>query len=225
MVSIRRAEPKAIASKPCIHSSSSLLRALSPQYWRIMFRHISTVHRRRRIPPSLAQHARRNLTLQSAERLLGLTDNPRYTPRELRDAYFDAAKSCHPDSTHEAKTKRSLAPIDAARHFLEVTEAYELLRSGRNASFESDANFVTKSEEQEFREACKEWLGLDAETVEESKRCPLFREWLQGGTDAACHWNNFFFLNGGLVPKLRPAAALIGEGSTRSSGPNRRRRR
>ena len=176
-------------------------------------------------PPSLAQHARRNLTLQSAERLLGLTDNPRYTPRELRDAYFDAAKSCHPDSTHEAKTKRSLAPIDAARHFLEVTEAYELLRSGRNASFESDANFVTKSEEQEFREACKEWLGLDAETVEESKRCPLFREWLQGGTDAACHWNNFFFLNGGLVPKLRPAAALIGEGSTRSSGPNRRRRR
>ncbi len=189
------------------------------------------VGRRRRIPPSLDQHqtcARRHLTLQSAERLLGLTDNPRYTARELRDAYFDAAKSCHPDSTHEAKARKSLAPIDAARHFLEVTEAYELLRSGKNASFQTDANFVTKSEEQEFRDACKEWLGLDAETVEESKRCPLFRKWLQGGTDAACHWNNFFFLNGGLVPKLRPPAALIGEGSSSSSrctGPGRRRKR
>lgn len=191
------------------------------------------VGRRRRIPPSasLDQHqacACRHLTLQSAERLLGLTDSPRYTARELRDAYFDAAKSCHPDSTHEAKARKSLAPIDAARHFLEVTEAYELLRSGKNASFQSDASFVTKSEEQEFRDACKEWLGLDAETVEESKRCPLFRRWLQGGTDAACHWNNFFFLNGGLVPKLRPPAALIGEGgssSSSSAGPGARRRR
>ena len=188
------------------------------------------VRRRRWTPPFLDQHqacARRHLTLQSAERLLDLTDNPRYTARELRDAYFDAAKSCHPDSTHEAKARKSLAPIDAARHFLEVTEAYELLRSGKNASFQTDANFVTKSEEQEFRDACKEWLGLDAETVEESKRCPLFRRWLQGGTDAACHWNNFFFLNGGLVPKMRPPAALIGKGgsSSRSTGPSTRRRR
>ena len=188
------------------------------------------VRRRRWTPPFLDQHqacARRHLTLLSAERLLDLTDNPRYTARELRDAYFDAAKSCHPDSTHEAKARKSLAPVDAARHFLKVTEAYELLRSGKNASFQTDANFVTKSEEQEFRDACKEWLGLDAETVEESKRCPLFRRWLQGGTDAACHWNNFFFLNGGLVPKMRPPAALIGEGSSssRSTGPGTRRRR
>mmetsp|Transcript_20941 Transcript_20941/g.45666 ORF Transcript_20941/g.45666 Transcript_20941/m.45666 type:complete len:240 (-) Transcript_20941:114-833(-) len=164
----------------------------------------------------------------SAEQLLGLTDKPRYTARDLRMAYFDAAKRCHPDSSHEEKAK-GMAPTDAARRFLIVTEAYELLRTtgadgGGDAAWpEAEASFVTKTEEEEFREACKEWLGLPAETVEESKKCPLFREWLQGGTDAACHWSNFLFLHGGLVPKLRPPSALIGEGKV--TGPRRRKRR
>lgn len=138
-------------------------------------------------------------------------------------AYFDAAKRCHPDSSHEEKAE-GMAPTDAAKRFLAVTEAYELLRTTSAASWaEAEASFVTKTEEEEFREACKEWLGLPAETVEESKKCPLFREWLQGGTDAACHWSNFLFLHGGLVPKLRPPSALIGEGKV--TGPKRRRRR
>lgn len=192
--------------------------------------------RPRQFPPSCAGSSstclqRRCITkhaLQSAEQLLGLTDKPRYTARELRMAYFGAAKRCHPDSSHEEKA-RDMAPTDAARRFLAVTEAYELLRTtgadgGGDAAWpEAEASFVTKTEEEEFREACKEWLGLPAETVEESKKCPLFREWLQGGTDAACHWSNFLFLHGGLVPKLRPPSALLGEGKV--TGPRRRRRR
>lgn len=165
--------------------------------------------------------------LRSAEQLLGLNDKARYTARELRDAYFNAAKRCHPDSSHESKTDSNISSSDATKRFLAVTEAYELCatvsRGGGAAWPEAEASFVTKTEEEEFREACKEWLGLPAETVEESKRCPLFREWLQGGTDAACHWGNFLFLHGGLVPKLRPPSALIGEGERRS-GPNRRKR-
>ena len=180
-----------------------------------------------RLPPSPSFVATRRLTTASAERLLGLSSITKYTARDLRDAYFDAAKRCHPDSSHNKD--QYIGVKDPGRHFLAVTEAYEMLQGCMSVStgtswYETEASFVTKSEEEEFRDACKEWLGLPAETVEESKRCPVFREWLEGNTDAAMIWSNFFALNEGLAPKLRPPAALIGEGSP-TGGINRRTRR
>lgn len=177
--------------------------------------------------------------IRSAIDILNLSDKPNFNPRELRDAYFAEAKLCHPDSN----TKRSAVPSephkhDSATQFHRINEAYDLLlkyptpttgfSNGATAedghSDDTDDDFshiVSKSEEQFFREACREYLGVDAETVEESKRCPLFREWLKGRSDAAFHWNNFFMLHGGLAPMLdRRRSPRISE-----DGEGRRRRR
>ena len=88
---------------------------------------------------------------------------------------------------------------------------------------------IHKTEEEHFRTACREKLGLDAETVEESKKCPLFRDWLKGKTDAAFHWNMFFMLHGGLAPMLNEKRVLkLSEGNSGGnsiSGNGRIRRR
>eukprot|EP00568_Trieres_chinensis_P013861 CAMPEP_0183317352 /NCGR_PEP_ID=MMETSP0160_2-20130417/57692_1 /TAXON_ID=2839 ORGANISM="Odontella Sinensis, Strain Grunow 1884" /NCGR_SAMPLE_ID=MMETSP0160_2 /ASSEMBLY_ACC=CAM_ASM_000250 /LENGTH=231 /DNA_ID=CAMNT_0025483357 /DNA_START=62 /DNA_END=757 /DNA_ORIENTATION=+ len=173
----------------------------------------------------------------AAMSLLGLpvsgTDRrPAFTARQLRDAYFEAAKRCHPDAVSSDEggnvggDAEDAAKVGAARRFVRVTEAYELLRAlslPSGSAFEAEAALVSEDEEEEYRIACRQFLGVDAEIVEESKRCPLFREWLQGRTDAAFHWNSFFLKHGGLAPKLRPNSGLLSGGTER--GVTRRRRR
>lgn len=164
----------------------------------------------------------------TALELLNLAHNPQFSVKELRHAYFAAAKRCHPDS-NDAKASK----IDTTDQFLQLTEAYELLQEER-ISFHNDdddrkddmrySDIVSKTEEQIFREACREHLGLDAETVEESKRCPLFREWLKGRTDASNVWNIFFMRYGGLAPMLRRKEVLKISNGNKDPGKRRRRR-
>lgn len=159
--------------------------------------------------------------VHAALRILSLTHT--FSPKELRDAYFQKAKLCHPDSAQSDLNRDLLVT-----RFLEITEAYELLQrhdkggtSSRDAG--NDLNFINKTEEQNYREACRESLGLDAETVEESKKCPLFREWLKGKTDSAFHWNTFFMKHGGLAPMLTGRKSVLGAGE--NDGRRRRKRK
>eukprot|EP00554_Chaetoceros_debilis_P000016 CAMPEP_0194090948 /NCGR_PEP_ID=MMETSP0149-20130528/41034_1 /TAXON_ID=122233 /ORGANISM="Chaetoceros debilis, Strain MM31A-1" /LENGTH=216 /DNA_ID=CAMNT_0038775373 /DNA_START=100 /DNA_END=750 /DNA_ORIENTATION=+ len=170
-----------------------------------------------------------------------------FSPRELRDAYFVAAKQCHPDAhvhrtSGDSKQTKSEDELKAelSIRFLEITEAYELLQkhpggiikrsSGDRTTFNASnpgaddiiIDYITKTEEQQFREACREYLGIDADIVEESKRCPMFRLWLGGNTIDAFHWNLFLMKNGGLAPMLREMKVLhLDEGDDAK----RRRRR
>ena len=163
-------------------------------------------------------------SINSALSLLKLSDNRDFSGKDLRDAYFSAAKLCHPDLN---KTKSNDFLTD---RFLQITDAYELLQKfnknpGGGAEDDIDmSHIISKSEEQMYRDACRECLGLEAETVEESKRCALFRDWLKGKTDAAFTWSNFFMSHGGLAPMLRKKRRVsIGVGD--HGGGRRRRRR
>ncbi len=151
---------------------------------------------------------------RAAKELLGLPlaqTSP--TPKELRAAYFTAAKRCHPDL--QPQSNRDLVEL-----FHQITSAYELLQKATTSDW-TDVG-ITDDEEATFRVACKEQLGLTAETVEESKQNPMFREWLQGKTDAAYFWQNFLANHGGLAPMLRPKPQLIASSSSQTL---RRRKR
>jgi len=178
-------------------------------------------------------------TFHSALVTLNLSQKPDFSPKDLRNAYFTAAKLCHPDSLQKQDSEN----VDFVQRFLDLTEAYELLQKHKtpfslNSDDDDDENIneynnvIHRSEEQNFREACIMYLGIDAETVEESKKCVLFREWLKGRTDAAFHWNNFFMLHGGLAPMLRQKKKLSltdgaggGAGNSNNIYGKRRRRR
>lgn len=158
--------------------------------------------------------------------MLGFLKDERFTIRELRNAYFEAAKLHHPDVA--AQQAEDCLSLD----FRDITEAYEHLLSGDHDiqySKEEMANIVTISEEEEYRQACRENLGLPAEIVEESKQNPMFRRWLTGNTDAAHHWRGFFAAHGGLAQKLRPPAGYLSEGGkdriVRKSDTRRRKSR
>jgi len=147
--------------------------------------------------------------VDAARKVLGLEGD--VTTRQLRLAYLHAAKQCHPD----------LAKNKSGDDFRRVTNAYELLQSG----VIPDADLgITIREEESFRQSCQEWLGVTAEVVEESKRCPIFREWLEGRTDSAFRWKVFFALHGGMAPMLRPPTALL-EGQPVPTAFTRRKRK
>lgn len=175
----------------------------------------------------------RAITSQAACNLLGLPPGANFTPKKLRYAYFEAAKKCHPDSSINRdihnKAKLRGENIDVAKQFRLLTEAFEMLQcinAGGSEQDISDSDWgITDEEEINFRRECQEWLGLKAEIVEESKRCPAFRQWLHGKTVAAFHWNVFFLKNGGLAPMLKreKPATLLAEGD-KLSNPRRTRR-
>mmetsp|Transcript_3876 Transcript_3876/g.5074 ORF Transcript_3876/g.5074 Transcript_3876/m.5074 type:complete len:206 (-) Transcript_3876:70-687(-) len=172
-------------------------------------------------------------SFQHALTVLRLKQKTEYTTSELRDAYFTAAKLCHPDSKPSMNKKGNNGDHvdDSSWDFLEVTKAYEFLqtRGGKGSNKEKyydEKHIIHKTDEDNFRDACRDYLGVDAETVEESKRCPLFREWLKGKTDAAFHWNNFFMLNGGLAPMLNEKKVFrLSDGDGVGIGIGKRRRR
>ena len=170
---------------------------------------------------------KRYLTTSSALQLLQLNNHctshsynnhnyddllPPLTYKQLRNAYFKAAKRCHPDLAPSVKVTTSLSQSSSRQSsnmFLQITEAYELLIPYTINTIidpifgdESTLSEKEKYEIEEYKEACQLWLGISAEIVEESKKCPLFRQWLMGNTDSALKWNTFLCLNGGLAPRL-----------------------
>ena len=161
----------------------------------------------------------RCISTTAARSLLGLPEV--FTPRQLRDAYFEAARSSHPDAVCDADADDD-APLASARSFIAVSEAYEKLRG---VPGEHDPSVVTGSEEDEFRSLCLVELGVTADAVEEAKRCPMFRIWLQNSSrnnDYANHWRRFLAMNGGLAPRLAPRTMLSSGGAGASAGPRRR---
>ena len=153
----------------------------------------------------------RGISTTSAKSMLGFSEKHKPTVRELRYAYFEAAKRCHPDVVQQQQTDKD---DSTSLDFRNITEAYEHLLSGDHieCNKEEMENIVTISEEEEYRQACETVLGLPAEIVEESKQNPMFRHWLDGNTDAAHYWRVFFAGNGGLAQKLRPPAGYLGKG-------------
>eukprot|EP00816_Leptocylindrus_hargravesii_P004310 CAMPEP_0196811684 /NCGR_PEP_ID=MMETSP1362-20130617/19907_1 /TAXON_ID=163516 /ORGANISM="Leptocylindrus danicus, Strain CCMP1856" /LENGTH=199 /DNA_ID=CAMNT_0042187059 /DNA_START=62 /DNA_END=661 /DNA_ORIENTATION=+ len=177
----------------------------------------------------LALRARKLLNLPSTH---AATEQEVLSTKQLRLAYFQAAKMCHPDTIDadngslpgSAVDKKAARRQESANQFMRVTEAYEFLLSRINPSKKySASDLVSEKEEGEFRRNCQDWLGIPADVVEESKRCPLFREWLKGNTDAAHHWKIFLMQNGGLAPRLR-ATVLVEAGEEGPGATSRRRR-
>ena len=126
------------------------------------------------------------------------------TSTQLRQAYFAAAKKCHPDVAQSSNDSSSSSHDD----FLRLTTAYEIL-SAAVAGVDAPS-MISADEQADFRAACDLQLGVPAEIVEECKRSPVFRGWLAGRTDAAHTWRDFLMQNGGLAPKLPVVTASLG---------------
>lgn len=153
----------------------------------------------------------RGISTYAARSMLGFSETQKPTIRELRHAYFEAAKRCHPDVVEQ----------QAGHDFRDVTEAYEHLLSGDfvcGHNKEDLANIVTISEEEIYRHACEAILSLPAEIVEESKKNPMFRRWLGGNTGSAKTWRSFFSGHGGLAQKLREPTGYLCMGCLRKEG-------
>lgn len=160
----------------------------------------------------------RGITTSSAKALLHLNQDIKPTVKELRHAYFEMAKMCHPDMQGDEGD---------GLDFLELTEAYEYLLHNKHTRNNQDANLISLEEEETYRQACLTVLGIPAEIVEESKQNPMFRHWLSGNTDGAHYWKGFLSVHGGLAQRLRPPAGFIEGGSDIAStaGPRRRKKR
>jgi len=158
--------------------------------------------------------------------MLGFRHDCTPTVIQLREAYYEAAKKCHPDVVKNKKKEEALADFRALK------DAYEYLLNGGHVTNENSSDDISIEEEEEYRRACRDLLGLTAEIVEESKQDPKFLQWLSGNTDGAQHWTSFFRHHGGLGQKIRPPAGLLtinkehvpkASESRRRRGPSRRR--
>lgn len=143
--------------------------------------------------------------LIAARSILGLS-HPPTDLHQLRQAYLKAVKNCHPDLQHQHPNKATLV-----QQFRQVQQSYEMLlfsfqpalaeERSESTSTSSTSNpngagqqrhvYRHKLNEQEYRDACQEWLNISAETVEESLKCDMFQQWLLGKSDAAYHWRTF----------------------------------
>ena len=145
------------------------------------------------------------------------------TIQDVRQAYFKAAKACHPDVVRNHTTDHpNRARIQDAtqsqinlssQSFRRIHLAYEVLRNefkkdSHNTFTETSTSF-TMDKQTEYRKACWELLGIPAEIVEECKRDSKFRQWLRGTTDAAGYWRNFLTMYGGLQPILDVPTAYL----------------
>ena len=157
-------------------------------------------------------------TTDSARKILGIDHENCMSPKELRLVYLKAVKRCHPDTA----TASHLSKAEVLSQFRNVFDAYEFLQG--KISELADLG-ITATEEANYRAACHNWLGLSADIVEESKRCPMFRNWLKGETDSAESWRMFFSLHGGLAPMLRAPVALIADHTIPQKSTTRRKRR
>jgi hypothetical protein len=176
---------------------------------------LGTFHRPR-VP--IAKAVRSVSTIAEARALLDVTSHV-VDARSLRLAYYREAKRCHPDQN---------ASENAAHDFLRLTKAYEILqREAFGNSIVDETAAVTIYDESAFRKECERKLGVPAETVEECKRCPMFRIWLTGHTESAIIWRNFFMENGGLLPMLKRSAGALqpGDKYLNSATRNRRKRK
>ena len=173
----------------------------------------------------------RSISTVAAKSLLGFSKECQPTIKELRHAYFEAAKLCHPDKlqlqkqvqrqqrhqqgqadgTTTTTTTTTTGTTTTPTDFRDITAAYEHLlnkkkKKGMNGDDGGDDNDyyeIPLEGEQIYRRACMDVLGIPAEIVEESKQNPMFRRWLDGNTDGAQYWRSFFAVHGGLAPKLR----------------------
>jgi len=127
--------------------------------------------------------------------MLGFRHDCIPTVIQLREAYYEAAKKCHPDVVKNKKKEDALADFRALK------DAYEYLLNGGHVTNENSGDDISIEEEEEYRRACMEMLGLKAEIVEECKQDPKFLQWLSGQTDAAQYWTIFFCHNDGLGQK------------------------
>lgn len=170
---------------------------------------------------------RRCISTRAALHLLGLPHDhasnalATLTSTQLRQAYFAAAKKCHPDVAKSRNDSSS-----SHDNFLRLTAAYEVLSAAVTGV--EDPSIISADEEADFRTACDLQLGVPAEIVEECKRSPVFRGWLAGRTDAAHTWRDFLMQNGGLAPKLPVVTASLGmdpNAVVTSQSQSRRRRK
>ena len=172
----------------------------------------------------------RFISIRAAKELLGFGPQHRPTMRELRAAYFEAAKQTHPDvmaavaAVTPSADKNNKKIKNGTMDFVQVTLAYERLLDSRE--IENDVTWkISHDEQEEYRRACQAVLGIPAEIVEESKQNPMFRRWLDGNTDGAQHWRAFFSANGGLAQKLQAPVAFLESGQEELNIEARPRRR
>lgn len=182
------------------------------------------------------------------------TNGATYDMKQIRKAYMKSAKRSHPDLQEETHKRiqtqtssQSQQKIvqqqgtnkyysNSARNnhnhnrtknfnFVEVTDAYEYLKSiSKNNHHHSD-EIVTEAEEIAFRRGCFDILGLTAEQVEESKQNAAFRDWLLGNTTSAKYWRSFFSFHGGMAPMIRTLQISGQQQHNNNSTLNRRKRK
>jgi len=122
---------------------------------------------------------KRCITTRAARALLGFptqafTSEQPITLKALRQAYFAAAKKCHPDmkpavannnddgDSDDANTDSSSSSSDDESNdeFLQLTKAYELLQALITKDGDLLVSTITSDEEEEFRAACRSELGV-----------------------------------------------------------------